>query len=582
MEITRKSQKYIQLFVQLMQQKVSDIGLQNTTVVCPCGLSYENTSTAKDIVTLLLNAAQYPDICRLWGKLHACVKYGRRARLESLDIQSTVFSSSYGEYNLLGGKTGSDGDIFNLATIIELEGDLYACVVLNAKSEKIRTNAIVSLMNYVKGVESFSVLKGVSSAIVCKLMPSSLYGKGSLTYDIIFAQNEKEVVPMLSITKLVTAMTALDVVKNLQECISISTNDLQRGSGAFFIDGDVLTYEDAFVVMLLPSSNTASFCIARNIGKIKYQEWREKSRLTLKILWRKSKNLFLKSFYYNLYLHLLVKYDLPNLAWEKTKIRYRNVTDKDLDYKHPKDLNEKLLWLTRYWKHPIKTQCADKFVVREYVKKKGLEHILVPLLGVWDSEKQIDFDRLPNQFVLKCNHGCGFNIICITKENFDKKIALEKISNWMQIDFGRIAYEVHYSGIPRKIICEQLLDAKEAPMEYQIWCINGKADSVLACRKNWNGSYDSWSYSLDWKRLYDRIKETEDECPKPKNLSEIIHYSEILSENIPFVRMDFYEVNEKVYFAEMTFTPAANILTSYKASFVNRLGKQLILPKKYR
>ena len=265
--------------------------------------------------------------------------------------------------------------------------------------------------------------------------------------------------------------------------------------------------------------------------------------------------------------------------WDELAYNYNVTTGRRLNYRHPKDINEKLYWLNRYWQEPLKTQCADKFAVRKYIEENGLGSILVPLLGVWNNVEQIDFDELPNQFVLKCNHGSGYNIVCLNKENLDVKQTKETLTSWMQIDFSSLAYELHYKDIPRKIICEELL-SPTAPIEYQAWCINGKPESFLVCRKRFEGGYDSWSYSLDWKRLYERFRENEEDLPRPSNLDQIIEYAKILSKPFPFVRTDFYDVDGKIYFAELTFTPAGNILSAYKESFINRLGKNLVLPKK--
>ena len=127
----------------------------------------------------------------------------------------------------------------------------------------------------------------------------------------------------------------------------------------------------------------------------------------------------------------------PKLVyWEKAKIYYKSHTGKELDYKNPKNINEKLMWLTRYWQHPLKTICADKYLVRDYLTQRGYDDILIPLLGVWDSPEQIDFNKLPNQFVLKCNHGSGYNIICTDKSCLDISEVKRKLNCWLNEDFS--------------------------------------------------------------------------------------------------------------------------------------------------
>lgn len=265
--------------------------------------------------------------------------------------------------------------------------------------------------------------------------------------------------------------------------------------------------------------------------------------------------------------------------WDELAYNYNISIGRRLSYLHPKDINEKLHWLNRYWQEPLKTQCADKYKVREYVEKKGLGSILVPLLGIWDNVEEIDFDSLPNQFVLKCNHGSGYNIICLNKKNLIIEQTKQRLSTWLQKDYSTLWGEMHYHNISHKIICEQLLSTT-APLEYQVWCLNGEPESFLVCRKRYEGGYDSWSYSLDWQRLYDRLEENVEDLPKPANLDQIIEFARILSKPFPFVRADFYDVDGKIFFAELTFTPACNLLTAYKKEFLYRLGKKLILPRR--
>ena len=129
--------------------------------------------------------------------------------------------------------------------------------------------------------------------------------------------------------------------------------------------------------------------------------------------------------------------------WRKAQINYRNRTGQSLNYKYPNDINEKLMWMERYWQHPLKTICADKYQVREYIAKHGMTDMLVPLLGVYESANQIDFAVLPNKFVLKCNHGCGYNIICLDKSKLDINETREQLSAWLKEDWDQFSCEIH-------------------------------------------------------------------------------------------------------------------------------------------
>ena len=291
-----------------------------------------------------------------------------------------------------------------------------------------------------------------------------------------------------------------------------------------------------------------------------------------------------KPYWHRKYVKFLEMIHSKDLVFEKTKEFYYKATGKWLDYSNPKDINQKLMWLTRYWRHPLKTKCADKYLVREYVKEKGLEDILIPLVGVWGRADDIPFEDLPNQFVLKCNHGCGYNIICLDKRTLDWEETKKTLNAWLDTDYSEVLYEIHYKNIPRKVVCERYIgEDGMAPTEYQFWCVNGIPESILVCRKNLDHTYEAGSYSLSWERLFDRIGEDETvQFTKPAcGLKPLIEYAKVLAEPFPFARVDFYVVGTTVYLAEITLTPSANILTRYKQSFLDRLGNKLVLPKKY-
>lgn len=264
--------------------------------------------------------------------------------------------------------------------------------------------------------------------------------------------------------------------------------------------------------------------------------------------------------------------------WYSAKQRYYEITGKKLNYRHPHDINEKLMWLTRYWQHPLKTKCADKYLVRQYLAENGLEELLVPLIAVYDNAEEINFDILPKSFVLKCNHGSGFNIIIRDKALINTDEIRRKLNNWMLMDYDKLAQEIHYHNIPHKILCEEFIS--ESPTEYQIRMINGKAENILVCNKSEN-DYTENAYNIDWTECHEYISKTKrKKYIKPKNFDSILKYASILAKPFPFVRADFYDVNGHIYFAELTFTPAGNIL-EYDEKKLLELGEKLILPEKY-
>lgn len=279
------------------------------------------------------------------------------------------------------------------------------------------------------------------------------------------------------------------------------------------------------------------------------------------------------------YRRIVTPHDGMFFFWERAKCMFKENVGHAPHYRHPKTLRDKLMWLTRYYRQPEKAICADKYRVREYVAGKGLDSILIPLIGVYDKAEDIDFDALPDQFVLKCNHGSGMNKIVLDKSQTDIPAVRRQFDKWLATDFSKLYGEVQYRTIPRKIVCEHLL-SETAPTEYQCWCINGEPESLLVCRKNYDGTYDSGSFSTDFRQLFDRIAEqpAAGVLERPKNLDTILQYARILSKDFPFVRTDFYEVDGKIYLAELTFTPNGNYLTKYKDEFHERLGKKLVLP----
>jgi len=275
-----------------------------------------------------------------------------------------------------------------------------------------------------------------------------------------------------------------------------------------------------------------------------------------------------------------------NMNWFDVA-RYQLLMGERPNLKNPQTMSEKLLWLNRHWQPQIKADCTDKIKVRDYVKSKGLEHLLVPMIGIWSTPEEINFDSLPNQFVLKCNHGCGCNIICKDKSKLDILETRHKLSEWLKIDYSKLFNEKHYSKIHPKILCEEYLptlDGQISIVDYKIHCFNGEPQFFLICsdRNRDKNTLTLSSYTLDWKRENYLVGESDKMnyiLPKPKLLNNMIEYSRILAKHFVYVRVDFYEIEEKLYFGELTFTPAANVMPYYRKEFQEKIGDKLILPK---
>lgn len=171
----------------------------------------------------------------------------------------------------------------------------------------------------------------------------------------------------------------------------------------------------------------------------------------------------------------VLAYDMSSPSF-MSKIYYRIILKKKLNLKNPQTFNEKVQWLKLYeWpKNELAIRCSDKYEVREYLKEKGMEEYLNDLYGVWDNEKQINYSQLPNQFVLKCNHGSGYNIICTDKREARIEEYNKLLKKWLKEDFGKFNAEPHYSKIKRKIICEKFLGGEIT--DYKFYCFNGKVE----------------------------------------------------------------------------------------------------------
>ena len=244
-------------------------------------------------------------------------------------------------------------------------------------------------------------------------------------------------------------------------------------------------------------------------------------------------------------------------------ILYRTNFGKKLNWQNPKTFNEKLQWLKVYDRRPEYTIYVDKYKVREYVAKTIGEEHLIPLLGVWDRPDEIDFDKLPNQFVLKCNHDSGGLCICKDKSSFDIETAKAKLRRSLKKDYYIEGREWPYKNVPRKIIAEKYMVDESEPnfvRDYKFMCFDGKVKCSFVCSDRFSkeGLHVTF-FDLDWnvmpfERHYPARKEG---LPKPKCYEEMIILAEKLSKGIPFVRVDFYEINGKVYFGELTFYPGS-------------------------
>ena len=248
--------------------------------------------------------------------------------------------------------------------------------------------------------------------------------------------------------------------------------------------------------------------------------------------------------------------------------------------KQPITFNEKTtkLKLGQYSKNTMVTKCADKYSVRRYVEEKGCSEILNKLYGVYDSFDEIDFKKLPSKFVIKCTHGCAYNLIVKNKNELNVKNARKQIMKWQNETYGLVTTELHYTKIKPKIIIEKYLCDKmgHMPIDYKFYCFNGKVECILVCSERDDKLRLSY-YDRKWNRLpYEKQSwSSAIDIKKPKKLSLMIKYAEKLSCDFPFVRVDLYNKDGEVIFGELTFTPACCCAPYYSIRGDRELGQKL-------
>lgn len=265
------------------------------------------------------------------------------------------------------------------------------------------------------------------------------------------------------------------------------------------------------------------------------------------------------------------------------KRKYRACMGKELNLGSPQTFNEKLQWLKLYDRKPEYTMMVDKYAVRKYIADTIGEEYLIPLLGVWDNPDDIDFDALPNQFVLKCNHNSGLGM-CICKDK--SKLNIEKVKAGLKKGLGQDYYltcrEWPYKDVPRKIVCEKYMtDSRTNDLyDYKFFCFGGEVkcfkvdyDRFIEHHANYfdkNGNILPFG-EADLPPIYDKnIKMT-------KNLKKMCELAEKLTAGKPFLRADFYDVEGKIYFGELTFYPASGMGKFTDDSWDECLGKWLKL-----
>lgn len=271
---------------------------------------------------------------------------------------------------------------------------------------------------------------------------------------------------------------------------------------------------------------------------------------------------------------------IPDKAY--VKLYFRLNQKRKLKFENPKTLNEKLNWMKFNYRKPLFTILSDKYEVRKYVKEKIGEEYLIPLLGKWDKFEEIDFEKLPSEFILKTNHDSGGYYIFKNKSKKNIKKAKNKLNFHLKRNFYYIGREWQYKNIKRCIVAEKLLKDKNGnvPDDYKITCYNGKCDNIMVCdgRQSKEG-VKFYFFDRNWRFL--RYIKGDDKLPenftleKPKNLEEMIEVAEKLSEDLSYARIDLYNLNGTIYFGEITLCPNSGFDNDITLEADKELGKKI-------
>lgn len=261
---------------------------------------------------------------------------------------------------------------------------------------------------------------------------------------------------------------------------------------------------------------------------------------------------------------------------------------KKLNLKEPTTLSDKITYIELHEQSSLAVTCTDKYAVREYVKGKGLGDILITLVGgPWSNIEEIDLNELPNSFVLKATHGCKMNYLVPDKSKMDGIQCRKEMVRWLATTYGGYSMELHYLTIPHRIYAEEYLENANQLIDYKIHCLNGKPEFILVCSDRETNGDAAMKVTLDLFDLeWNHIPELNSaghelagngSIPKPDNLNEMIEIAKKLSEDFKFVRVDLYEINGRVYFGELTFSPGNCVLPYFTNRFDLEMGKKLQL-----
>ena len=272
------------------------------------------------------------------------------------------------------------------------------------------------------------------------------------------------------------------------------------------------------------------------------------------------------------------------------KLIFRARMGYKMDFNNPISFNQKLQWLKVYNRQPLYTILVDKYMVREYIAERIGEEYLIPLYGVYNSFEEIEFSLLPEQFVLKCTHDCGSVIVCRNKSSFVKSEAREKINRALRTNFYYRGREWPYKDVKPRIIVEKYMEEESYGMkseikgltDYKFYCFNGIVRYLYVSKglENHDEARISflnpdWTFADFYREDYPPFEELPQ---KPKNYEKMLSIAKQLSKDFPFLRVDLYEINEQIFFSELTLSPSNGFMPFVPQEKDFEVGQLLSLP----
>jgi hypothetical protein len=250
------------------------------------------------------------------------------------------------------------------------------------------------------------------------------------------------------------------------------------------------------------------------------------------------------------------------------------------NYITPQTFNEKLGWMRRYDDNPLYTILADKIAVRNYVRDRVGQDVLIPCYGIWKTAAEIPFETLPGRFVLKCNHESGFVVLCRDKAMLDQRFVRSQLATRLRMNYYYFWGERLYRNIPPQIMAEELLmdEHGKEPIDYKFHCFNGVPQYIYAV-KDRHSKFVGGFYSPLWELLPFNASHTPPKIlPRPNQLQQMLDIAGSLSRGLYYCRVDLYAVQEKVYFGEITILSGAGLYVFSPDIYDFYWGKRLILP----